>query len=128
MTMDYDRRESSMYKFKECHSNKVLTDIFVEPTAIWTDTIRIGENLANCIIFVDSANNKYALYTKDKVFYDKLMDDLTNNMVFVSTDLVVMNESHFIDECSDIEDEEQLKIASDVMNYVMTHYNIYTED
>ena len=128
MTMDYDRRESSMYKFKECHSNKVLTDIFVEPTAIWTDTVRIGGNLANCIIFVDSANNKYALYTKDKVFYDKLMDDLTNNMVFVSTDLVVMNESHFIDECSDIEDEEQLKIASDVMNYVMTHYNIYTED
>ena len=49
-------------------------------------------------------------------------------MVFVSTDLVVMNESHFIDECSDIEDEEQVNIASDVMNYVMTHYNIYTED
>lgn len=134
MTMDYDikkiidRRESRMYKLKECHSNKVLTDIFVEPTAIWTDTVRIGENLANCIVFVDSANNKYALYTKDKVFYDKLMDDLTNNMVFVSTDLVVMNESHFIDECSDIDDEEQVKLASDVMNYVMTHYNIYTED
>lgn len=117
-----------MYKFRECHSNKVLTDIFVEPTAVWTDEVKVDGELADCFVFVDNANNKYILYTKDKTLYNALIDTLTGFVKLETKDLVVMNETHFIEECSDIEDEEQLKIASDVMNYVMTHYNIYTED
>ena len=118
-----------MYKFKECHSNKTLTDIFIEPTAIWTDRVRIDGNLGDCIVFVDSANNKYTLFTNDKVLFDKFITTITNHLVFNSQDLVVINESHFIEECSDIKDEKkQLAITSDVVNYVITHYNIYNED
>lgn len=28
-----------IYKFKECHANKALTDLWVEPTAIWTNEV-----------------------------------------------------------------------------------------
>ena len=117
-----------IYKFKECHANKVLTDLWVEPTAIWTDTVKIDGNLADCIVFIDSANNKYSFYTKDKVLLDKFMTTIEYHRIFVTQDLVVMNESHFIEECSDIKDEKkQLAIASDFMNCVMS-YNTYKEE
>lgn len=86
-----------LYKFKECHANKALTDLWVEPTAIWTDTVKIDGNLADCIVFIDSANNKYSFYTKDKVLLDKFMTTIEYHRIFVTQDLVVMNESHFKD-------------------------------
>lgn len=102
-----------MYKFKEYHSNKALTDVFVEPIDIW---VRIDENLGYCIVFEDSANNKYDLYTKDRLLYYKLVDVIINKSVFDSNELVVMNESHFSEDCSDMR------------NYVMDNYNICKED
>lgn len=123
-----EERKYMIYKFKECHANKVLTDLWVEPTAIWTDTVKIDGSLADCIVFIDSANNKYSFYTKDKVLLDKFMTTIEYHRIFVTQDLVVMNESHFIEECSDIKDEKkQLAVASDVMNCVMS-YNIYNEE
>lgn len=117
-----------MYKFRECHSNKVLTNIFVEPTAVWTDEVNVDGELADCFVFVDNANNKYILYTKDKTLYNKLNDALTYNSVFDTSNFVVMNETHFIEECSDIEDEkEQVQLASDVMNYILVNFNKYED-
>lgn len=114
-----------MYNFRECHADKTLTDIFIEPVAIWTDAVIIDGLSAYCFVFVDSANNKYTLYTGDKALFDKFVGVIKNDRVIVHQDLIVINESHFIKECSDIKDEKkQLAVASDVKHYVM-NYNFY---
>lgn len=101
-----------MYKFKEYHSNKALTDVFVEPIDAW---VRVDGNFGYCIVFEDSANNKYDLYTKDRVLYCKLIDAILAKREFESNELVVMNESDFSEDCSD------------VRTYVINKYNICKE-
>lgn len=119
-----------MFNLMECHVDKTLTPLFVSPTAIWVDKPQKmnGNDLSYCFTFIDSAKNKYFLFTKKEDVYRAINDFLKRKDYanLSAKEYVVINETNFSSELESSFDteKEQVDYSVETIKYLMDNYNL----